>query len=209
VAITHSKVSGVADGGDATLVRPSDWNANHAGTADPTAHGIAAHTAHANWKVLYTDGSGDEQELALGADGTVLTSTGAAGVPAFEALDTHKHQLSGIAPTLAVAPAMASQIWMPVRNEITRTYNHIAIEYMEAVTAANYWTFYKRTSAAAPSETVLGSITVGAGARAASATVTAFTLAAGESVRVEHNTNGGATPGDVTGTQCAAIVREA
>lgn len=29
VAITHSKVSAVADGSDATPVRPSDWNANH------------------------------------------------------------------------------------------------------------------------------------------------------------------------------------
>ena len=27
--ITHSKVSGVADGGDTDLVRPSDWNASH------------------------------------------------------------------------------------------------------------------------------------------------------------------------------------
>lgn len=31
MAITHSKVSGIADGGDATLVRPSDWNAAHVG----------------------------------------------------------------------------------------------------------------------------------------------------------------------------------
>jgi len=31
------------------------------------AHGAAAHTEHATWKALYTDGSGDEQELALGA----------------------------------------------------------------------------------------------------------------------------------------------
>jgi len=29
MTITHTKVSAVADGGDATLVRPSDWNANH------------------------------------------------------------------------------------------------------------------------------------------------------------------------------------
>ena len=49
------------------------------------AHGIASHTEHAAWKVLYTDAAGDEQELALGADGEVLTSTGAAGIPAFEA----------------------------------------------------------------------------------------------------------------------------
>ncbi|HJS41728.1 MAG TPA: hypothetical protein VJ763_10080, partial [Sphingomicrobium sp.] len=29
VVVTHTKVSGIADGGDASLVRPSDWNANH------------------------------------------------------------------------------------------------------------------------------------------------------------------------------------
>jgi hypothetical protein len=29
--ITHAKVSGKSDGGDATLVRPSDWNADHVG----------------------------------------------------------------------------------------------------------------------------------------------------------------------------------
>jgi hypothetical protein len=34
MAITHTKVSGIADGGDATLVLPSDWNANHALGAD-------------------------------------------------------------------------------------------------------------------------------------------------------------------------------
>ena len=53
--------------------------------AAPTAHGIAAHTAHANWKLLYTDGSGDEQELALGAAGTVLTSAGASAAPTMSA----------------------------------------------------------------------------------------------------------------------------
>lgn len=43
-------------------------------------------TAINTWKVLYTDGAGAVQELALGADGEVLTSTGAAGAPAFEAV---------------------------------------------------------------------------------------------------------------------------
>lgn len=37
------------------------------------------------WRVIYIDGSGDVQELALGADDTVLTSTGASSAPAFEA----------------------------------------------------------------------------------------------------------------------------
>ncbi|KKM00676.1 hypothetical protein LCGC14_1802030, partial [marine sediment metagenome] len=49
------------------------------------AHGPGAHTSFANWKVIYTDGSGDQQELALGTDGQVLTSTGASSAPAFEA----------------------------------------------------------------------------------------------------------------------------
>ncbi|KKM08363.1 hypothetical protein LCGC14_1724480, partial [marine sediment metagenome] len=50
------------------------------------AHGISVHTEHANWKALYTDGSGDEQELTLGANGTFFQSSGAAGVPEFTAL---------------------------------------------------------------------------------------------------------------------------
>ena len=51
------------------------------------AHGIAAHTAHATWKVLYTDGSGDEQELSLGAapsatlGHTYLRSAGVSSAP--------------------------------------------------------------------------------------------------------------------------------
>lgn len=31
--ITHAKVSGIADGGDTSLIRPSDWNADHVGGA--------------------------------------------------------------------------------------------------------------------------------------------------------------------------------
>jgi hypothetical protein len=40
--ITHSFVSGKSDGGDATLVRPSDWNASHAGVfaGQPVAIGL-------------------------------------------------------------------------------------------------------------------------------------------------------------------------
>ena len=29
MAVTHAKVSAVADGGDTDLVQPSDWNADH------------------------------------------------------------------------------------------------------------------------------------------------------------------------------------
>jgi hypothetical protein len=34
VPITHTFVSGKADGGDATVVRPSNWNATHSGNAE-------------------------------------------------------------------------------------------------------------------------------------------------------------------------------
>lgn len=34
MAVTHAKVSAVADGGDPTLVQPSDWNADHVGALE-------------------------------------------------------------------------------------------------------------------------------------------------------------------------------
>lgn len=48
------------------------------------AHGAGDHTEHGNHKLLYTDGSGDEQELALAANNKVLTADGAAAAPVFE-----------------------------------------------------------------------------------------------------------------------------
>jgi hypothetical protein len=39
--ITHSKVSGIADGGDTDLVRPSDWNADHDGYEFPVTFSFA------------------------------------------------------------------------------------------------------------------------------------------------------------------------
>ncbi len=47
------------------------------------AHGISSHTEHAADKLLYTDNSGDEQELSLAADGNVLLSKGTTTAPAF------------------------------------------------------------------------------------------------------------------------------
>ena len=48
------------------------------------AHGPSQHTEGNNWKLLYLNGSGDETELSLGADGQKLTATGASSAPAFE-----------------------------------------------------------------------------------------------------------------------------
>ena len=40
MSVTHSKVSGIADGGDTSLVQPSDWNAAH--TVSLTASDVGA-----------------------------------------------------------------------------------------------------------------------------------------------------------------------
>ncbi|KPJ64886.1 hypothetical protein AMK68_00185 [candidate division KD3-62 bacterium DG_56] len=50
------------------------------------AHGPASHTEFAAWKLIHTDANGDQQEIGLGTDGQVLTSTGAASAPAMENL---------------------------------------------------------------------------------------------------------------------------
>ena len=51
----------------------------------PTAHGPSKHTEGTAWRMTYQNADGDETEIALGADGTVLTSAGVAAAPAFEA----------------------------------------------------------------------------------------------------------------------------
>jgi len=77
--ITHSLVSGKADGGDATLVRPSDWNAVHVGpTGRTVAYFVAANDATAIEKAqadYLCDGTNDHVEIQAAID--ALPSTGA------------------------------------------------------------------------------------------------------------------------------------
>jgi hypothetical protein len=74
-----------------TAVPTSGAVVDYAGSAVGASHtrshtitGTSDHTA-GNWKVLYTNGSGQVVELALPADGQVLTSTGAGTAPQWEA----------------------------------------------------------------------------------------------------------------------------
>lgn len=55
--------------------------------SDTVAHGTSRHTEFTAWRVFYTDASGDQQEIALGADGTVLLGKGATTAPAFGKVD--------------------------------------------------------------------------------------------------------------------------
>ena len=52
-------------------------------TRGHTISSTADHTGSGNWKVIYTNGSGNITELSLGASGTVLTSQGAGVAPVF------------------------------------------------------------------------------------------------------------------------------
>jgi hypothetical protein len=57
-------------------------SATISGKADKSG-ALTQFVGNGNWKVWYSDGSGDVQELALGADGTFLKSNGAALAPSF------------------------------------------------------------------------------------------------------------------------------
>lgn len=57
---------------------------NAKGVGDALTSGaLTQFVGNNNWKVWYSDGSGDVKELALGADGTFLKSNGAAVAPSF------------------------------------------------------------------------------------------------------------------------------
>jgi hypothetical protein len=58
------------------------FSASH-GVTHNAVHGIAKHTEFNNWKVFHSDGSGDQQEVALSAAGGILESKGAATPPVF------------------------------------------------------------------------------------------------------------------------------
>lgn len=78
MAVKHSKTSAIADGGDTTLVQPSDWNANH--TVDDNTF-VAAKLSASATDVLFgrsTAGAGAGEEIACTAAGRALLDDAAA-----------------------------------------------------------------------------------------------------------------------------------
>ncbi len=58
----------------------------HSGSAHHAqAHGPAQHTEGTAWRDTYQDANGDDQEIVLGAAGTVKTSNGASAAPSYQA----------------------------------------------------------------------------------------------------------------------------
>lgn len=78
----------IADGTEAAgYVLTSDVSGNT--SWQPTSSGFTNLTqfvSQNNWKTFYSDGSGDVQELTIGATSTVLTSNGTTSAPSFQAL---------------------------------------------------------------------------------------------------------------------------
>lgn len=74
------------------------------------------HTA-GNWKVFYSNGSGELIELALGADGTLLRSGGTSAAPSFDTV------ASG-----------SSNLWIPGAAWIPRTTGGCGVNSLEAAT---------------------------------------------------------------------------
>ena len=82
MAITHTKVSAIADGADTDLVRPVDWNADHTGQPtsisdflDDTAGGTDALTTKApTSNVMYDHGVATTSVHGVGALGFKVTS---------------------------------------------------------------------------------------------------------------------------------------
>jgi hypothetical protein len=54
MSTAHAFVSAIADGGDATLVRPSNWNAAHTGLADTLSEPTVDTTILANYSASIT-----------------------------------------------------------------------------------------------------------------------------------------------------------
>lgn len=79
LTIKHTKVSAIPDGADASLIRPSDWNADHSftGTMDISQGGTGQTTANAALNALLPTQTGQATKV-LTTDGT-NTSWAAAG----------------------------------------------------------------------------------------------------------------------------------
>ena len=98
VTVTHPFVSAIADGADATVVRPSNWNATHSlsGTVD-VANGGTNISSYAIGDILYASTTGILSKLADVATGNALISGGVGVAPSYGkiALTTH---ISGTLP---------------------------------------------------------------------------------------------------------------
>src|SRR3990167_2418436 len=127
---------GTVPGGELGGTWPSPTvDATHSGSAHHAqAHGTSQHTENGNWKINYSNGSGDDVELALGADGTFLQANGVSAAPTFAALvagdipgATHPIWISAVAlePTVTNGAARGDPSEQSVQEDRPR---HLAFD---------------------------------------------------------------------------------
>lgn len=98
LSVTHTFVSGIADGADTTLVRPSNWNANHTLTGTVSvAQGGTGQTSYTIGDVLYADTANTLSPLNDVATGNALISGGVATAPSWGKIGLATH-VSGNLP---------------------------------------------------------------------------------------------------------------
>lgn len=92
LSVTHAFVSGIADGGDTTLVQPSNWNAAHtlSGVASVAQGGTGAST-YTIGDINYASASGTLSQLAGVATGNALISGGVATAPSWGKIGLATH----------------------------------------------------------------------------------------------------------------------
>ena len=92
-----STPSGAAEVGDLCVKSGTLYICTGAGTPGTWAEVGGSTTltdfSGGNWKTIYTDGSGDVTELALGASGKVLTANGTTSAPTWELLNTYVYNV--------------------------------------------------------------------------------------------------------------------
>ena len=98
VTVTHPFVSAISDGADATVVRPSNWNATHSisGTLD-VANGGTNIASYAIGDLIYASTTGVLSKLADVATGNALISGGVGVAPSYGKIGLTTH-VSGTLP---------------------------------------------------------------------------------------------------------------
>lgn len=106
-----------------------------------TVTGTFKNTNIGNWKALYTDGSGIEQPLALGAANTALLSSGASGAPTFTAIPISiagtANQITASASTGAITLSIPSTFIAPGSIAATTTLSGVNLILTGATVPAN------------------------------------------------------------------------
>ena len=133
MAITHAYVSAIADSGDATIVQPTDWNADHTIAAGSITVAMLANGT--DGELITWDASGVAATVAVGTATHVLTSNGVGVAPTFQAIPAASVSLDGITAAAADQAGIANADWNIRWNWAKVTNSEVAFELGESAAA--------------------------------------------------------------------------